>query len=99
MDFIGPLSESGNHDGIYDSITMVICLLTAMVHLIPSQTNYNAPQLTELMFEHIYKLHGLPKNTISDHNVLFTSLFWDQLYKLLGTKLHMSSAYHPSLTV
>ena len=96
MDFVGPLPESGNHDGIYDSITVVICLLTSMVYLIPSQTNYNAPQLAELMFEHIYKLHGLPKNIISDCNVLFTSSFWDRLHKLLGTKLCMSSAYHPS---
>jgi len=95
MDFIGPLPESSNRDGSFDSITVVICLLTAMVHLIPSRTNYNARQLAELMFEEIYKLHGLPKNIISDRDVLFTSTFWGHLHKLLGTKLQMSSAYHP----
>jgi hypothetical protein len=63
-----------------------------MVHLIPSRTNYNARQLAELMFEEVYKLHGLPKNIISDRDVLFTSVFWDKLHKLLGTKLRMSSA-------
>ena len=36
MDFVGPLPESGNCDGIYDSIIVVICLLTSMVHLISS---------------------------------------------------------------
>jgi len=36
IDFIGPLPESSNQDGSFDSITVVICLLTAMVHLIPS---------------------------------------------------------------
>ena len=66
-----------------------------MVHPIPSRTNYNARQLAELMFEEIYKLHGLPKNIISDRDVLFTSTFWGHLHKLLGTKLRMSSAYHP----
>ena len=66
-----------------------------MVHPIPSQTNYNAHQLAELMFEEIYKLHGLPKNIISDWDVLFMSTFWGHLHKLLGTKLQMSSAYHP----
>jgi hypothetical protein len=50
VDFIGPLPESRNRDGSYDSITVVICLLTSMVHLIPSRTNYNAIQLAELMF-------------------------------------------------
>ena len=54
MDFVGPLPESRNRDGQYDSITVVICLLTAMVHLIPSQINYNATQLAELVFKHIY---------------------------------------------
>ena len=95
MDFVGPLPESGNRDGMFDSITVVICLLTSMVHLIPSRTNYKASQLAELMFEHIYKLHGLPRNIISDRDVLFTSTFWKQLHRLIGTKLRLSSAYHP----
>lgn len=95
MDFVGPLPESGNRDGQFDSITVVICLLTSMVHLIPSRTNYNASQLAELMFEHVYKLHGLPKNIISDRDVLFTSTFWGQLHRLIGTRLRLSSAYHP----
>ena len=58
MDFIGPLPSSSNRDGNFDSITIVIGLLTAMVELIPSQTNYTAPELTELIFEHVYKYHG-----------------------------------------
>ena len=66
MDFIGPLSESANRYGSFDLITVIICLLMSMVHLIQSQTNYNASQLAELMFEHVYKNHGLPKNIISD---------------------------------
>ena len=95
VDFVGPLPESGNRDGFFDSITVVICLLTSMVHLIPSRINYNASQIAELMFEHIYKAHGLPKNIISDRDVLFTSAFWSRLHKLIGTRLRMSSAYHP----
>ena len=74
MDFVGPLPESGNRDGMFDSITVVICLLTLMVHLIPSRTNYSASQLAELMFEHIYTLHGLPKNIISDRASVLCSL-------------------------
>ena len=95
MYFVSLLPESGNRDGAFDSITVVICLLTSMVDLIPSHTNYNASQLVELMFKHVYKLHGLPKNIISDRDVLFTSTFWGQLHRLIGTKLRLSSAYHP----
>ena len=82
-------------DGLFDSIMVVTCLLTSMMHLIPSCTNYNTSQLAELMFKHMYKLHGLPKNIIRDWDVLFTSTFWGQLHCLIGTKLRLSSAYHP----
>lgn len=66
INFMGPLPESFNQDGCFDSITIIICLLTTMGHLIPSQINYNTSQLADLMFEHIYKLHGLPKSIVSD---------------------------------
>jgi hypothetical protein len=95
VDFVGPLPESKNRDGTYDTITTVICLLTRMVHLIPSRQDYKAWQVAELMFEQIYKLHGVPKNIISDRDSLFTSVFWKHLHELVGTKLRMSSAYHP----
>lgn len=66
VDFVGPLPESKNWDGIFNSITVVICLLTLMVHLIPSRKDYNACEIAELMFEAVYKHHGLPKSIVSD---------------------------------
>ena len=74
---------------------VVIDLLTSMVHLIPSRTDYKAVKISELMFETVYKLHGLPKNIINNQDVLFTSTFWQHLNKLVGTKQKMLSACHP----
>lgn len=34
---------------------------TAMVHLIPSRTNYTAKDIAEMMFHEVYRLHGLNK--------------------------------------
>ena len=42
-------------------------------------------------------INGLPRNIISNRDVLFTSLFWGHLHKLIGTKLKMSSVYHPQM--
>ncbi|TFY51530.1 hypothetical protein EVJ58_g10514 [Rhodofomes roseus] len=95
IDFVGPLPESKDRDATYDSITVVIDLLTAMVHLIPSRINYTAKNIAELIFAEIYKLHGMPKAIISDRDVLFTSSFWSHLHRLVGVELRMSSAYHP----
>lgn len=40
IDFVGPLPKSKNRDGEYDAITVVIDILTKMIHLIPSRTDY-----------------------------------------------------------
>ena len=80
-----------------ENLNIVICLLTAMVEIIPSRTNYKAQEIAELMFKNVYKHHGLLKTIISNWDVLFTSTFWGHLNKLIGIKLKMSSAYHPQI--
>jgi len=51
--------------------------------------------MTELYIREIVKLHGVPISIISDRDPRFTSKFWGSLHQALGTKLHLSSAYHP----
>ena len=41
------------------------------------------------------KFHGVPLNIVSDRDVKFTSYFWKILQDSLGSRLRMSSAYHP----
>ncbi|KAL0434183.1 UNVERIFIED_CONTAM: hypothetical protein Slati_2752600 [Sesamum latifolium] len=38
---------------------------------------------------------GLPKDIVSDRDSHFTGVFWTELFKILGSKLSMSSSYHP----
>ena len=95
IDFVGPLPESKNRDGTFNAITTIIDLFSGMVHLVPSRTDYTAKQVAELVFAEVYKLHGLPRVIVSDRDPLFTSHFWEELHKLIGTRLRMSSAFHP----
>lgn len=95
IDFVGPLHPSKNVDRSYDMILVVICHLTSMVHLIPTKQTYKAKDIAEVLFDNVYKLHGMPKNIVSDRDSLFTSIFWNRLNQLTGVELRMSSAYHP----
>jgi hypothetical protein len=94
IDFIGPLPESKDRDGSYNSITMVIDLLTAMVHLIPSRIDYTSLQVAELAFAEVYKHHVLPLSIVSDWDSLFMANFWQELHKLIRVDIQMSTAYH-----
>ncbi|CAJ2662214.1 unnamed protein product [Trifolium pratense] len=53
------------------------------------------PKLAEIYVEQIVKLHGIPSSIVSDRDPRFTSRFWESLLEALGTKLRLSSAYHP----
>jgi hypothetical protein len=57
--------------------------------------NHSMQRLAEMYIEEIVKLHGIPSSIVSDRDPRFTSRFWKSLQDALGTKLRLSSAYHP----
>jgi hypothetical protein len=40
-------------------------------------------------------LHGLPRQIVSDRDGLFINAFWQELFRLTGIELAMSTSYHP----
>jgi transposase InsO family protein len=92
MDFIVglPRTQSG-----YDSIWVIMDLLTKVAHIIPVETTYSRPQLVELYMSRLVCLHGVPKKIVSDRGTQFTSKFWERLHESIDTQLCFSSAYHP----
>jgi hypothetical protein len=95
VDFVGPLPESKTLHGTLDMILVAIDHLTAMVHLAPTKQTYHTKDVAEVMFNSVYKLHGMPSHIVSDRDTLFTSTFWQKLNELMGTKLRMSTSFHP----
>ncbi|CAI7803618.1 unnamed protein product [Closterium sp. NIES-54] len=92
LDFITGLpSTSRGHD----SILVVIHKFSKMGHFIPTNATAIAEATARLFFDRIITIHGIPATLISDRDPKFTSKLWKELMGLLGTKLAMSSAYHP----
>src|SRR3984957_5040942 len=51
--------------------------------------------IANIFFKTVFRLHGLPRVIISDRDTKFTSKFWQTLFKLVNTKLALSTAFHP----
>jgi len=54
-----------------------------------------AKEVATLFVQEIVKLHGFPTSIISDRDIFLMRTFWNELFKEAGTKLKMTSVYHP----
>ncbi|GJP51499.1 hypothetical protein CLOM_g10662, partial [Closterium sp. NIES-68] len=92
LDFITGLPPTSSG---HDAILVVIDKFSKMGHFIPTHTTTRTEETTQLFVRYIISQHGIPTTLIFDRDPKFTSKFWKELMSLLGTKLAMSSAYHP----
>ncbi|KAE9220639.1 hypothetical protein PF004_g13278 [Phytophthora fragariae] len=66
-----------------------------MVRLAAVRKSVTAPQAAQLFVDNDFRNHGLPEAFVSDRDSRFVSHFWQHLFRLLGTRLDMSTADHP----
>ena len=91
MDFLGSLPKSNN----FNYLLVIIDQLTSQVHLVLTMTTVTAKDVAWIVLKEVVRLHGIPESIVSDRDAQFTSIFWRELQKLMGTKLLMSTAFHP----
>jgi hypothetical protein len=91
MDFIEALPKSGGHD----TILAVVDKSTKYSHFIPVAHPFTTRTVVQLFRDHVFKLHGLPLAIITNRDRIFTSQFWQDMFKSMDAKLKFYSAYHP----
>nr|GFC20257.1 putative reverse transcriptase domain-containing protein [Tanacetum cinerariifolium] len=92
MDLVTKLLRSSSG---YDVIWVVMDRLTKSAHFLPIREDYKTKKLARIYINEIVARHGVPVSIISDRDGRFVSHLWQPLQEVLGTKLHMSTAYHP----
>ena len=92
VDFVDalPLTKHGNN-----RLMVVVDRFTKAVHIISTHDRLTAEGCAMLIYREVYRLHGIPDVFVSDRDTLFTSKFFVEFQRLLGTKQRMSTAFHP----
>ncbi|KAG3011223.1 hypothetical protein PC120_g14574 [Phytophthora cactorum] len=92
LDFVFglPADDHGN-----TGILVFVCRLSKMVHRASVPDTVTGEQTARLFVDGVFRHLGLPETLVSDRNPRFTAAFWQTLFQLPGTRLHMSTADHP----
>jgi hypothetical protein len=91
MDFITGLPKSGNKSVIME----VVDRLSKYPHFCALQHPFTTSIVAQIFMDHVFKLHGIPHSIVSDRDPTFTNNFWQEMFKLEDTQLHLSTTYHP----
>ncbi|KAI0497470.1 hypothetical protein KFK09_020698 [Dendrobium nobile] len=91
MNFIDGLSR-------FEGFTMILVVvdrLSKYVHFIPLRHPYTAVTVASAFIREIVRLHEVLEAIVSDRDKVFLSHLWKELFRLQGTMLKRSTAYHP----
>ncbi|KAL2095607.1 hypothetical protein ACEWY4_007755 [Coilia grayii] len=66
-----------------------------MAHFVPLPKLPSAKETTQAVQQHVFRLHGIPADVVSDRGPQFTSSFWKEFCRLLGATVSLTSGFHP----
>lgn len=91
MDFMERLPKFMGNDTIFAAVDQ----LSKYAHFIPLCHPFTSKGVASVFICEVVRLHGFPRSIISDYDKIFLSHFWTELFRMQGTKLRRSIAYHP----
>lgn len=85
-----PTTKAGHNAAV-----VFVDRLTKMLHWEPCTVNVTAEGVAKLYLQSVVRYHGFARKLISDRDPRFIAGFWQELQKLLGSRVSMSTADHP----
>ncbi|MBW0531675.1 hypothetical protein O181_071390 [Austropuccinia psidii MF-1] len=93
MDWATGLAPAGKEN--LDSFLIIVDRFSKSVRCILCHKEDTEMDTALLFWNNTISTCGVPKIIISDRDPKFKSELWTNLYDMLGTKLELSTAYHP----
>ncbi|XDV37137.1 hypothetical protein PO909_006790 [Leuciscus waleckii] len=84
-----------NYDIGHTVVLTVVDRFSKAAHSIPLPKLPSAKETALTVVDHVFRLHGLPIDVVSDRGPQFVSKFWREFCKLLGATVSLSSGFHP----
>ena len=91
VDFVTGLPPSDGND----TILTIVDRFSKAVHYVPLSKLPSAPEMSDLLVQHVVRLHGIPVDIVSDRGPQFTSKVWQTFCKGIGATVSLTSGYHP----
>ncbi|KAI3724605.1 hypothetical protein L2E82_36388 [Cichorium intybus] len=79
----------------HDSIWVIVDRLTKSALFLAIKETTPLEQLAQLYTDEVLRRYGAPLSIVSDRDPRFTSNFWRALQDKMGTRIQLSTAYHP----
>ncbi|KAI2657474.1 Transposon Tf2-9 polyprotein [Labeo rohita] len=91
LDFVSGLPPSQGNT----VVLTVVDRFSKATHFIPLPKLPSARETAVAVIDHVFRIHGLPMDVVSDRGPQFVSKFWREFCHLLGATVSLSSGFHP----
>ncbi|KAL0148225.1 hypothetical protein M9458_056457 [Cirrhinus mrigala] len=91
IDFVTDLPSSNE----FTTVLVIIDRFSKSCHLIPLKGLPTAMETALALFNHVFRVYGLPEDIVSDRGTQFTSQVWKAFCKQLDINISLTSGYHP----
>ena len=92
MDFVTHFPRTPQR---HDAVWVIVDRLTKSAHFLAVRMTFTLETFCRLYILEIVRLHGVPVSIVSDRDPRFTVHFWKSFQKAIGTRLTMSTVFHP----
>ena len=92
MDFVTYLPRTQQK---HDAVWVIVDRLTKSEHFLAVWMTFTLERFCRLYIREIVQLHGVLVSIVSDRDPRFTAHVWKSFQKAMGTRLTMSTAFHP----